>query len=116
MNTVHRFARRYVQPLMSRVILAVFLAGILSSYFFMLGFITKMTVDHVIQIRPSGVAIGGTETWGRDSAGNAIDRRQGVRNRRDPKTVLPRNGLGVAPRRGDVSRTASPCGTEAAAH
>ncbi len=105
MNTVHRFARRYVQPLMSRVILAVFLAGILSSYFFMLGFITKMTVDHVIQIRPSGVAIGGMETGGRDSAGNAIDSRQGVRNRRDPKTVLPpKSDLGPPKSRGEKIR------------
>ena len=86
MNDIQRFVRRYVRPLMPRVILAVSLAGILSSYFFLLGFITKMTVDHVLQIRPGSVAAERSDFRGR--GGDGFERRDVDAGLRDPARRL----------------------------
>ena len=48
---LRRFVRTYVKPFWFRMGLVMCLAGVTSSYTFILGFISKMTVDHVLQIR-----------------------------------------------------------------
>ncbi|MDA0748109.1 MAG: ABC transporter ATP-binding protein [bacterium] len=67
------------------------LAGVTSSYSFMLGYITKMTVDHVLQIRPDTVRSdnafqGGDASVARDSGARTGEQ---VHRSRDPNNVLP---------------------------
>ena len=50
-NYLRRFIGTYVKPFWFRMGLVMCMAGVTSSYMFILGFISKMTVDHVLQIR-----------------------------------------------------------------
>ncbi len=83
-SNIARFFRIYVRPFRFRVALVMGLAGISGSYFYILGFITKTTVDDVLQIRPdtkeapAGGAITGPPA---DSQNN--------RSVRDPERILP---------------------------
>ncbi len=80
-----RFVRTYLRPFRFRVVLVMGLAGISGSYFYVLGFITKTTVDDVLQIRPlSEETSGGTTTGG--TPANSVEDRSA----RDPERVLPR--------------------------
>jgi len=54
-HPIRRFARIYIKPFWFRMALVMGMAGVTSSYMFILGFITKLTVDHVLQIRPAVV-------------------------------------------------------------
>ncbi len=85
-----RFIRIYIRPFWIRVALVMVLAGITGSYFYILGFITKTTVDDVLQIRP-GTAVDS----GASPAGQAMARiHNGTEDRqtgRDPQRVLPHN-------------------------
>ena len=83
-----RFARDYIRPFWIRVALVMVLAGITGSYFYILGFITKATVDDVLQIRPGSI-----ENAGAAPADPAQVRpphgTQGQKIGRDPQRVLP---------------------------
>ena len=83
-----RFAKIYIRPFWLRVALVMGLAGITGSYFYILGFITKTTVDDVLQIRPDTVVDSG------DGRGASVDVRplpgtHDQRIGRDPQRVLP---------------------------
>ena len=69
---LRRFVGTYVKPFWFRMGLVMCLAGVTSSYSFLLGFISKMTVDHVLQIRAdvpaSGAEMGGGLGGMRDNA------------------------------------------------
>ena len=80
-----RFIRTYVRPFRFRVVLVMGLAGISGSYFYVLGFITRTTVDDVLQIRPRTEETSQGGSSGRPPADSAEDRLA-----RDPERVLPR--------------------------
>lgn len=80
-----RFVRTYLRPFRFRVVLVMGLAGISGSYFYVLGFITKTTVDDVLQIRP----LTGETSGDRTTAGTPADSEED-RSARDPERVLPR--------------------------
>ena len=83
-----RFVANYIRPFWIRVALVMVLAGITGSYFYILGFITKATVDDVLQIRPGSI-----EDAGAGPADPAQIRpphgTQGQKIGRDPQRVLP---------------------------
>ena len=97
MHPIRRFFRIYIRPLWFRMALVMLLAGVTSSYMFILGFITKLTVDNVLQIRPKTVSLQqqgmGTRDGGygerRDSAPQVQEERGG---RHDPYSILPGPG------------------------
>ncbi len=79
-----RFIRTYVRPFRFRVVLVMGLAGISGSYFYVLGFITKTTIDDVLQIRP----LAEETSSGRSNDGPRADSAED-RAARDPERVLP---------------------------
>ncbi|MDE2998630.1 MAG: ABC transporter ATP-binding protein [Gemmatimonadota bacterium] len=79
-----RFIRTYVRPFRFRVVLVMGLAGISGSYFYVLGFITKTTVDDVLQIRP----LAEETSRGRSNDGPPADSAEDPAAR-DPERVLP---------------------------
>ncbi len=92
-----RFVKTYIRPFWGRMTLVMVLAGVTSSYWFVLGFLSKVTVDHVLQLRPGAEAAQGQELRGRDSRmpdlrDGAVREREGRPLHRDPQVVLP--GLG----------------------
>ena len=64
--------------------MVMLMAGITSSYSFILGFITKITVDNVLQLRPDVALVDGEGgSPGNNTLGSATSRT------RDPQSVLP---------------------------
>ena len=45
---LRRFVKTYIKPFWFRMAMVMLMAGVTSSYMFILGFITKMTVDQVL--------------------------------------------------------------------
>ena len=79
-----RFIRTYVRPFRFRVVLVMGLAGVSGSYFYVLGYITKATVDDVLQIRPRTEETSPGRAAGEPPANSAENR-----SARDPERVLP---------------------------
>lgn len=52
MDQIRRFTRTYIKPFWVRMLAVMVMAGITSSYSFILGYITKVTVDDVLQLKP----------------------------------------------------------------
>ena len=59
---LRRFVKTYIKPFWFRMAMVMLMAGVTSSYMFILGFITKMTVDQVLQVRPDSTVVVGSET------------------------------------------------------
>jgi len=65
------------------------MAGFTSSYMFILGYITKMTVDHVLQVRPETSALTGMDTGVFGTRDQGSSKAEVDRPPRDPNRVLP---------------------------
>ena len=65
------------------------MAGVTSSYMFILGFITKMTVDQVLQVRPDSTVVVGSETGLFSLRDKGRPKSEASRPQRDPNRVLP---------------------------
>ena len=82
MELITRFVRSYVRPFWFRMVMVMLMAGVTSSYSFILGFITKITVDNVLQIKPDVTVVEGRAA-GSSTVGSTSSRT------RDPHSVLP---------------------------
>ena len=83
-----RFIRIYIRPFWLRVALVMGLAGITGSYFYILGFITKTTVDDVLQIRSESDAEEVADTPAPAHV-RPMNATKDHRIDRDPQRVLP---------------------------
>ena len=98
MGIIFRFAKQYVRPLWFRMTLVLLMAAITSSYMFILGFISKITVDHVLQLKPDVTEFIQGETFatrGEESGGLRDNRRFS----RDPQAVRPQLELDIGPQK-----------------
>tara|TARA_Y100000588_G_scaffold393423_1_gene509352 strand:- start:20 stop:1924 length:1905 start_codon:yes stop_codon:yes gene_type:complete len=82
MELITRFVKAYVRPFWFRMAMVMLMAGVTSSYSFILGFITQITVDNVLQLKPDIALVEGEGAPG-GGAMNATPRT------RDPQSVLP---------------------------
>ena len=83
MDQIKRFVRVYIRPFWVRMLAVMIMAGVTSSYSFILGYITKVTVDDVLQLKPEVTAAAspfGTDEWSLPSES---------RPKRDPQLTLP---------------------------
>lgn len=98
MHNLKRFFRSYIRPMWIRLVLVMFLAGMASSYFFILGYISKVTVDHVLQLKPNQAGMSGASAA--EGMAGPVDRMQSSAqddarrsrpslSRRDPASVPP---------------------------
>ena len=85
MESLKRFILLYIKPYWVRMVLVIAMATITSSYTFLLGFISKITVDEVLQLKPSEEVV----SEARRQSLIQADRRP----KRDPHATLP--GLGT---------------------
>ncbi len=69
--------------------MVMLMAGVTSSYMFILGFITKMTVDQVLQVRPDSTVVVGSETGLFSLRDKGRPKSEASRPQRDPNRVLP---------------------------
>lgn len=53
MHSMRRFIKSYIKPYWFRMLMVMIMAGITSSYSFLLGFISKTTIDEVLQLKPA---------------------------------------------------------------
>jgi ATP-binding cassette, subfamily B, bacterial MsbA len=81
MNSLRRFIKLYIQPYWFRMIMVMVMAGITSSYSFLLGFISKLTIDEILQLRPA-------EEVASDARINSLIQSE-KHARRDPQNILP---------------------------
>lgn len=82
MDQLKRFVRTYIRPFWARMLAVMIMAGVTSSYSFILGYITKVTVDDVLQLKPEVTAVSAA------SGGSLLPSEPG-RPLRDPQRVLP---------------------------
>lgn len=96
MKNFKRFFQVYIRPMWFRMLVVVLMAGITSSYSFVLGYIAKITVDKVLQLRPGGemkvsdLGLGrdGSKTGLRDGANKKSDWSVPLR---DPQRLVPKS-------------------------
>ena len=86
MASLKRFILLYIKPYWVRMLMVIAMATITSSYMFLLGFISKITVDEVLQLKPSEEVV----SEARRQSLIQADRRP----RRDPHATIP--GFGKA--------------------
>lgn len=86
MASLKRFILLYIKPYWGRMLMVIAMATITSSYTFLLGFISKITVDEVLQLKPSEEVV----SEARRQSLIQADRRP----RRDPHATMP--GFGKA--------------------
>lgn len=83
MDSMKRFIKAYIRPYWFRMVMVMLMAGVTSSYSFLLGYISRYTIDEVLQLRSA------TEVA--SSAGmQTLIKEESVRSR-DPQYVLPHN-------------------------
>jgi ABC-type multidrug transport system fused ATPase/permease subunit len=81
MDSMKRFIKLYIRPYWFRMVMVMLMAGVTSSYSFLLGFISKLTIDEVLQIKPAAEVA--------SAAGmKSLIKEESVRPR-DPQNVLP---------------------------
>ncbi len=91
MNGLKRFVNIYIRPYWFRMFMVMIMAGITSSYSFLLGFISKLTIDEVLQLKPAGQVV-----WqGQDTGLFKIEQLP----RRDPQSTMPYLGMEDPPLR-----------------
>lgn len=86
---LRRFVKTYIKPFWFRMAMVMLMAGVTSSYMFILGFITKMTVDQVLQVRPDSTVVVGSETGLFSLRDKGRPKSEASRPQRDPNRVLP---------------------------
>ena len=84
MENLKRFIILYIKPYWGRMLMVILMATITSSYTFLLGFISKITVDEVLQLKPAGEVV--------SEAHMQSLIQEETRPRRDPQATIP--GLG----------------------
>ncbi|HAA76556.1 TPA: hypothetical protein DCE37_15690 [Candidatus Latescibacteria bacterium] len=84
MDQLKRFTNTYIRPFWVRMLAVMIMAIVTSSYSFILGYITKVTVDDVLQLKPEVTVVKGTLGGG---DGSLLPRE--TRPRRDPQLTLP---------------------------
>ena len=84
MENLKRFTILYIKPYWGRMLLVILMATITSSYMFLLGFISKITVDEVLQLKPAGEVVSEAHMQ------SLIQEER--RPKRDPQATIP--GLG----------------------
>ena len=84
MDNFKRFVILYIKPYWGRLLLVMVMASITSSYSFLLGFISKITVDDVLQLKPAGEVVS-------DARMQSLIQEE-TRPKRDPQATIP--GLG----------------------
>ena len=84
MENLKRFVILYIKPYWGRMLMVILMATITSSYTFLLGFISKITVDEVLQLKPAGEVV--------SEAHMQSLIQEETRPRRDPQATIP--GLG----------------------
>ena len=85
MKNLKRFVILYIKPYWGRMLLVIMMATITSSYMFLLGFISKITVDEVLQLKPAGEVV--------SEAHMQSLIQEETRPKRDPQATIP--GLGT---------------------
>ena len=91
MDNFKRFVILYIKPYWGRLLMVMVMATITSSYSFLLGFISKITVDEVLQLKPAGEVVS-------DARMQSLIQDES-RPKRDPQATIP--GLG---KEGGVTR------------
>ena len=86
MDQIKRFIRTYIRPFWVRMLAVMLMAGVTSSYSFILGYITKVTVDDVLQLKPK-VTVTQSSDGGYGDGG--LLPRQTSGPRRDPQLTMP---------------------------
>lgn len=84
MENLKRFTILYIKPYWGRMLMVIMMATITSSYTFLLGFISKITVDEVLQLKPAGEVVSEAHMQ------SLIQEER--RPKRDPQATIP--GLG----------------------
>ena len=84
MENLKRFIILYIKPYWGRMLMVILMATITSSYTFLLGFISKITVDEVLQLKPAGEVVSEAHMQ------SLIQEER--RPKRDPQATIP--GLG----------------------
>ena len=84
MENLKRFTILYIKPYWGRMLMVIMMATITSSYMFLLGFISKITVDEVLQLKPAGEVVSEAHMQ------SLIQEER--RPKRDPQATIP--GLG----------------------
>ena len=84
MENLKRFIILYIKPYWGRMLMVIMMATITSSYTFLLGFISKITVDEVLQLKPAGEVVSEAHMQ------SLIQEER--RPKRDPQATIP--GLG----------------------
>ncbi|MDE2830899.1 MAG: ABC transporter ATP-binding protein [Gemmatimonadota bacterium] len=84
MENLKRFILLYIKPYWGRLLMVIAMATITSSYTFLLGFISKITVDEVLQLKPAGEVV--------SEAHMQSLIQEESRPKRDPQATIP--GLG----------------------
>ncbi len=84
MENLKRFILLYIKPYWGRMLMVIMMATITSSYTFLLGFISKITVDEVLQLKPAGEVV--------SEAHMQSLIQEESRPKRDPQATIP--GLG----------------------
>ena len=84
MENLKRFIILYIKPYWGRMLMVIAMATITSSYTFLLGFISKITVDEVLQLKPAGEVVSEAHMQ------SLIQEER--RPKRDPQATIP--GLG----------------------
>ncbi len=85
MDQIKRFVKLYIKPFWLRMLAVMMMAGVTSSYMFILGYITKVTVDDVLQLKPQ-------VTLARDGGqfgDEGLLGREPSRPLRDPQLMMP---------------------------
>ncbi|MDP6037818.1 MAG: ABC transporter ATP-binding protein [Candidatus Latescibacteria bacterium] len=85
MDNLKRFTRLYIKPYWGRMVLVIIMASVTSSYSFLLGFISKITVDEVLQLKPAGEVAS-------DARMQSLIQAERL-PKRDPQSIIP--GLGI---------------------
>lgn len=83
MDQLRRFVKTYIRPFWVRMIAVMIMAGVTSSYSFILGYITKVTVDDVLQLKPEITAMANAR------GGDPVYPGDVAPPKRDPQLSLP---------------------------
>ena len=85
MNSLRRFFNLYIRHYWFRMVMVMLMAGVTSSYTFLLGFISMTTIDEVLQLRPAGQVAPTAQAQSQFQSEGA--------SRRDPHSTIPYLGM-----------------------